>query len=66
MIPIDRRTLFGWLGLAAAPLPVASIAAPRRAAAEPVDMYGHRPAYAEPIGYVQPETMGHLDPLDHL
>ena len=65
MIPIDRRTLFGWLGLAATPLPAASLAAVRPTA-EHLDAYGLLPAYAEPIGYAQPDREAHLEPLERL
>ena len=66
MIPIDRRTLFGWLGLAAAPIPMARVAAASPTAEAPLDMYGHVPAYAEPIGYAEADRETHFDPLDHL
>jgi hypothetical protein len=66
MIPTTRRTLFGWLGLAAAPLPaVKAVAATQAPAEQPVDIYGHRPAYAAPIGYAQTDHEM-VDPVDHL
>ncbi len=64
MIPIDRRTLFGWLGLAASPLP--AIAAPSKPKGKPVDMTAAAPGYAANIGYTQPADTVHFDPLDHI
>jgi len=64
MIPLNRRTLFGWLGLAAAPLP--AIAAPGKPQGEPVDMTSAAPGYAARVGYPPPADTVHFEPLDHL